>query len=416
VRDVMHGWFLPLLRPCVYESRLAKGFQGLLVQIACVGAAASWTAPAEHNGAGAFEWHGIFDCSNPSGWWFSFIVLVWSTAGCGSFMARRMAQAPNSYPRWLAPEGPVAVEFSPKMLTNFPRQYIDVGPPPARLCYRVIDPADYRMTVTSTNWMERGRKQYAFTFHAEVPGPVNAWSPAPRGTVVLLHGYGLAQFAMAPWALRLAQDGWRCVLVDLRGHGRSTGKRIYYGTRETHDLSQLLDRLAEDGQLKEPVAAFGESYGAALALRWKTVEPRVRTVVAITPYAGLSNAVLNLCHEYAGWVPRTFLRAGMKKLPSVLEVPAEELDTTTELVRSPVTALFVAAAEDKITPVADVKQLQALAAPGSKLIVVPEATHEAVTYFFADLAPPVLAWLAGESGQGKAAGVQHGAAVSISSP
>jgi len=338
------------------------------------------------------------------------VLLAWGTTGCGAFMARRMAQAPNSYPQWLAPEAPVAVAFSPKMLTNFSRKFVDVGPPPARLCYRVVEPADYHLTVTVTNWLEHGRKQFEFTFHADVPGASNVWTAAPRGTVFLLHGYALAQFSMAPWALRLAQEGWRCVLVDLRGHGKSTGKWIYYGLQETRDLSQLLDRLAQDGQLKEPVAAFGESYGAALALRWKTVEPRVRTVVAITPYAGLSNAVLNLCHQYAAWMPRVFLRAGLKKLPALLNVPADELDTTTELARHPVTALFVAAAEDDITPPADVAQLRALAAPGSKLIVVPGATHEAVTYFFPELVLPVLDWLAEADGQRKAAGLPHASA------
>jgi len=232
---------------------------------------------------------------------------------------------------------------------------------------------------------------------------------------VLLHGYGLAQFSMAPWTLRLAQEGWRCVLVDLRGHGKSTGKRIYYGVQEAHDLSQLLDELAQDGRLKEPVAAFGESYGAVLALRWKPVEPRVRTVVAITPYAGLSNTVLNLRHEYARWLPKTLVKAGLKKLPSVLKIPAGELDTTTELARSPVTALFVAGAEDKITPVADVEQLHALAAPGSELIVVPDATHEAVTYFFAELVPPVLTWLSGASWQGNSIDSHAGADTPISS-
>jgi pimeloyl-ACP methyl ester carboxylesterase len=89
----------------------------------------------------------------------------------------------------------------------------------------------------------------------------------------------------------------------------------------------------------------------------------------------------------------------LKKLPAILEIPAGELDTTTELARRPVTALFVAGAEDKITPVADVERLHALAASGSELIVVPDATHEAVTYFFADLVPPVLTWLAENSGQ-----------------
>jgi pimeloyl-ACP methyl ester carboxylesterase len=327
------------------------------------------------------------------------VLLVLSTAGCGTFMARRMAQAPNTYPTWFAPKAPVALAFSPKFLTNFSKQFAAVGPPTARLCYRVVEPADYNLISSSTNWLERGRKQFEFDFHADVPGRSNVWTSAPRGTVVLLHGYGLAQFSMAPWALRLAQEGWRCVLVDLRGHGKSTGSQIYFGVRETNDLSQLLDKLAQDGQLKEPVAAFGESYGAALALRWKTVEPRVRTVVAVAPYAGLSNAVLNLRHEYAAWLPKTLIKAGLKQLPAVLEIPAGELDTTTELARRPVTALFVAGAKDKITPVADVEQLHALAAPGSELIVVPDATHEAVTYFFAVLVPRVLTWLAENSGQ-----------------
>jgi pimeloyl-ACP methyl ester carboxylesterase len=131
------------------------------------------------------------------------------------------------------------------------------------------------------------------------------------------------------------------------------------------------------------------------------VEPRVRSVVAIAPYAGLSNAVMNLRHEYAVWLPKTFVKAGLKQLPSVLDIPADELDTTTELARHPVSALFVAGTEDKITPLADVEQLRALAAPISELIVVPDATHETVTYYMADLAPPVLAWLPNKVGQGE---------------
>jgi pimeloyl-ACP methyl ester carboxylesterase len=331
-------------------------------------------------------------------WLLLPVLLVLSTAGCGTFMANRIVQSPNTYPEWFAPKAPVALAFSPKFLTNFPKQFVAVGPPTARLCYRIVEPADYDLKVSSTNWLEHGRKQFEFTFHADLPGGSNVWTSAPRGTVVLLHGYGLAQFSMAPWALRLAQEGWRCVLVDLRGHGKSTGKRIYFGLQETHDLSQLLDALAKEGKLKEPVVAFGESYGAVMALRWKMVEPRVRTVMAITPYAGLSNTVLNLRQEYASWLPKTLVKAGLKKLPSVLKTTAGELDTTTVMARHPVTALFVAGAEDKIAPVADVKQLRALAALGSELIVVPDATHEAVTYFFTDLVPPVLTWLSGNGG------------------
>jgi len=320
-------------------------------------------------------------------------VLVLNTTGCGGFFARRMAQAPNTYPSWLAPEAPVELAFGIEFLTNFPAHYVTVGPPPARLCYRVVEPSDYRLELSSTNWLEHGLRHFKFGLDATLPGRPNGWTPAPRGTVVLLHGYGVAQFAMAPWALRLAQEGWRCVLVDLRGHGKSTGRRIYFGVREARDLSQLLDALEQDSQLAQPVAAIGESYGAALALRWKTVEPRVGRVVAIAPYAGLSNAVLNICHEYAGCLPPAFVKSGLKQLASVLKVEPGQLDTTSVLASSPVTALFAVGTEDRITPVADVQKLYQEAAHGSQLVVVPEATHEAATYFFKNLVPPVLAWL-----------------------
>jgi pimeloyl-ACP methyl ester carboxylesterase len=313
--------------------------------------------------------------------------------GCGSFVAHRMIQAPNTYPSWLAPSAPVLLSFNESLLTNSPVRFADVGPPPARLRYRVVEPAEYHLKVISTNWIERGEVRYQFIFRTEVPTRTNTWTAAPRGTVVLLHGYGLAEFSMVPWAWCLAQEGWRCVLVDLRGHGKSTGNRIYFGLRESRDMSQLLDVLTNQGQLAHPVAVIGESYGAALALRWKTVDPRVGRVVAIAPYAVLSNAVLNICHDYASFLPRAVIRAGLKQLPVVLGVQGDDLNTTTVLARHPVSALFVSGTADDITPLTDVRSLFKEALPGSELIVVPGATHETVTYRFSELVPPVLAWL-----------------------
>jgi pimeloyl-ACP methyl ester carboxylesterase len=327
---------------------------------------------------------------------FKLLLLAMVTlnlTGCGTFVAHSIAKAPNRYPSWFGAEAPVTLAFSPKMLTNFVTHFIDVGPPPARLCYRIIDPADYHFSVSSTNWLEDGEKQYEFRFHATVPGPTNHWTAAPRGTVVLLHGYGIAQFSMLPWAFRLAEDGWRCVLVDLRGHGQSTGRRIFFTVTETNDMNQLLVALARDNELTEPVAAMGESYGGVLALRWKTVNPQIQSVVAIAPYASLSTAVLNIRREYAKLIPKFMVKAGLKKLPSVLQIASTEFDTTTVLRRKPVKALFIAGGEDKISPPQEVEKVRALASPGSKFIVVPDATHEALTYYFKELAPAVLSWL-----------------------
>lgn len=320
-------------------------------------------------------------------------MLAVGATGCGTMTAHLLARAPNRYPDWFDAEAPVTLAFRPKLLTNFTAQAVAVGPPPAHLSYRVVEPADYALNITSTNWLDHGRKEFQFDFRATVPGQSNAWTAAPRGTVILLHGYGLAQFSMMPWALRLGEAGWRCVLVDLRGHGRSTGKQIYYGKCETRDLSQLLDALSRDGRLQAPVAALGESYGAAMALRWKALDPRIQSVVALAPYASLSNAVLNIRHDYAPWLPAWIVRSGLIRLPRVLDLPPAELDTTTALRRQPVRALLVAGADDRIAPVPEVEKLQALMLPGSRLLVVPEATHESLTYYFSDLLGPVLTWL-----------------------
>lgn len=326
------------------------------------------------------------------------LVLTLTTMGCGSFVARRMVQSPNSYPQWFGSLARVELAFDQYFLTNFPARYADVGPPSAQLRYRIVEPSDYQLQVTSTNWLKHGRPYFTFNFHLSMLGQTNAWTAAPRGTVVLLHGYGLAQFAMAPWAIRLAEEGWRCVLVDLRGHGKSTGRQIYFGVREALDLSQLLDVLARESQVVEPVAAFGESYGAALALRWKGVDPRISNVVAIAPYAVLSNAILNICHDYANWLPTGLVKAGLRKLPSVMKIDSDELNPVKVLTRNPVAALFVAGDADKIAPPIDVQELFRNSAPGSELIVIPQATHEALPYYFNELAPSVLAWLKRQNG------------------
>jgi pimeloyl-ACP methyl ester carboxylesterase len=125
----------------------------------------------------------------------------------------------------------------------------------------------------------------------------------------------------------------------------------------------------------------------------KSVDPRLGPVVAIAPFATLSNAVLNIRDQYCDWVPAPMVRAGIRKLPSLLKIPASEFDTTTVLRRKPVKALFVAGEDDKIAPPSEVKEDQVLAAPGSPFIIVPDATHEALTYYFKDLLPVVVPWL-----------------------
>jgi pimeloyl-ACP methyl ester carboxylesterase len=205
---------------------------------------------------------------------------------------------------------------------------------------------------------------------------------------------------MLPWGLSLAEAGWSTVLLDLRGHGKSTGKRIYYGIVETNDLSHLLDVLRVRGELKQPVAVVGDSYGASLALRWAGVEPRVKSVVAISPYGNLGEAIVNIATQYAKWLPKGLIRSGIKKLPELLGTTPEELNMGEVLEQRPVKALFIGGTADRIVPLDVVERLKEISAPGSKLLVVPGAEHEALPFFHDELYQPIVHWLENSANPG----------------
>lgn len=310
-----------------------------------------------------------------------------------TWLARRMQQAPNTFPTVLGPEPLVYYSFPGQWLTNFPAETAAVGPPAAKLNYRVIEPAAYGFHLVSTNWPDGPRQRYRFDFRAAVPGPTNAFTAAPRGTLFLLHGYGVSGTTLLQWALTLAEDGWRCVLVDLRGHGESTGKKVYFGARESRDLAQLADGLERAGRLRPPYAVLGASYGAALALKWAGEYPRIGPVVALTPYAELQPAVLAIRDGYARWIPRGWVRAAAARLPQVVGVEAAGLDPLHWLGERPVRALFVATDHDPIAPPDAVKRLHAIALPGSAYEHLATGIHETAPFQFGDLLPTVRAWL-----------------------
>lgn len=336
-------------------------------------------------------------------WGVAAATLVLST-GCGGYMARRLAQAPNTYPRWLAPEAPVVLQYAEPYLTNWAAHFVEVGTPPARLRYRIIGPGDYAVSTQMTNWNDEGRQRFRFTLRASVPNDPDA-SASDRAcgarserrealaTVVLLHAYGLDQSTLAPWALHLGSRGMRCILVDLRGHGKSSGRRITFGPQEVRDLVQFWDALSARDCGAGPLAVIGYSYGAALALRWKANDPRVGAVIAIAPYPELAPAVLNVRRAYAPCLPEACVRAGLKRLPALLRVAPSDLDTSAVLAHHPVDALFIAGDQDVITPVTDVQRLAAQAGPASRCVIVPGATHESLPLHLDALEQAVSEWL-----------------------
>ncbi|MEL7087827.1 MAG: alpha/beta fold hydrolase, partial [Planctomycetota bacterium] len=89
----------------------------------------------------------------------------------------------------------------------------------------------------------------------------------------------------------LAEHGYRSVLIDQRGHGRSTGDWATYGVRESRDMQRVLDVLEEKGLLAEPLGLWALSFGGATAVQLAEIDDRVRAMLLISTFASMRDVV-----------------------------------------------------------------------------------------------------------------------------
>lgn len=85
------------------------------------------------------------------------------------------------------------------------------------------------------------------------------------GTCIVLHDVGQDLDRMRPMAQALRRVGFESLLVDLPGHGMSSGD-------VGRDGADVLPALLGNGELRAPVTAIGEGHAADLLLRGATEE------------------------------------------------------------------------------------------------------------------------------------------------
>ncbi len=218
-------------------------------------------------------------------------------AGCNGIVANDLVRAQNL-------ESPIRGKDAPQDVLDehhVSRQLrIDVGPPPASLSVWIVDPIALPVTIsidTDAHDEPIVRLVYAPQTRPSTRPLALAARGAivPRGTVFLLHGLGDSKeyFPYEFYSFIMAGQGYRVILVDSRGHGRSTGDRLTFGFRESRGLVQVLDELQRQGLIVGSVGVLGISYGASTAICWAAIDPRVRAVVALEPFSSLRDATVD---------------------------------------------------------------------------------------------------------------------------
>jgi pimeloyl-ACP methyl ester carboxylesterase len=118
------------------------------------------------------------------------------------------------------------------------------------------------------------------------------WVIGPKsatGAFVMCHGYGGSRYTWVDAAMRLSEQGFRCYIPSMPGHGSSPVSEVGFGTSESVLASQVAAKAREE--TGGPVVGVGVSMGGAAILLACERNPAVfDAICAESAFASLPDA------------------------------------------------------------------------------------------------------------------------------
>ena len=192
-------------------------------------------------------------------------------------------------------------------------------------------------------------------------------------TVVMVHGLGSNRDEPLSRAAYLHQAGYNLLVFDLRGHGASGGSGTTMGYREPEDVRAA---VAEAKRLDSgPIAVFGYSLGAAVAIEEAANDPAVAAVIEDSAFSSAANVILARFTEVTR-LPATPLAAGVLAFGTLdFGTSPWNVQPVAMAARLRKPLLVIIGDADTIVPPAEGLAIFS-AAPGPKrLLEVPRAGH-----------------------------------------
>ncbi len=284
--------------------------------------------------------------------------------GCTRWIAHAIVDAPNAGRSFDIDEEEDGARR--RQLGVGRRLDVDVGPPAARLVVWIIDPA-----------------------------PTVASSSRPRGTILLLHGVRDSKLSQVSLGRTLSASGYRAVLVDLRGHGDSTGDWLTYGVIEARDLVQVLDALGNEGLLDGLVGAMGTSHGGAVAIQLAAIDSRLEALVAVSTFTSVREVVPSYVARYGlAWlVSEATLDRALAQASGFAGVDLDDASPLQAIARTQARVLLMHGEDDEHIPCEHSRRMHAAAAGRARLLLLENEDHASIAAGGAGTMAEILAWL-----------------------
>ena len=203
-----------------------------------------------------------------------------------------------------------------------------------------------------------------------------------RGTVLLFHGIRDCKESQIGMGRSVCSLGYRAVLVDGRGHGRSTGDHLTFGVVESRDAAGVLDSLDRRGKLTRPVGAVGISYGGAVAIQTAARDPRIRAVVSVSTFSSLEAVLGGYVAYYVPVIGSLYttgqLREALTEAGEMASFDPFAADTAAAAARTDAAILLLHGAGDKKIPPWHAETIRDAAAGKVKLVLVEDEGHDSI--------------------------------------
>jgi len=139
-----------------------------------------------------------------------------------------------------------------------------------------------------------------------------SWLPdsEPEALVVLVHGFLEHSGRHSRLAGVLNDQGYAVYAMDLRGHGRSEGARVFVDSFDDYlaDLERFIDRVRRR-QPGKPLLLFGHSMGGTIVGLFAAArQPDIQGVAMSAPAAMVGNGVFPILRRlapfFSRWLPK----------------------------------------------------------------------------------------------------------------
>jgi acylglycerol lipase len=137
--------------------------------------------------------------------------------------------------------------------------------------------------------------QYSWTTKEQIPLFAQAWTPDGeiKAVLALVHGIGEHSGRYESVAMFLNREGYALLGMDLRGHGKSGGRRGDFSFEDAmHDIDLLISQVQQLFPRK-PVFLYGHSLGGLLVLDYAMQRPvsSLQGIIATSPALGTASPV-----------------------------------------------------------------------------------------------------------------------------